>query len=659
MDKTVAQKRIKELVEILNQWNYEYYQLNKPSVSDTDYDKALLELENLENDFPELRQEDSPTQILGSFASERFSKVKHDKPMLSLAKAYSYDEVQKFIDNIEKTVPIDDITFNIEPKIDGLSISLLYKKGKLTRAVTRGNGIEGEDVTLNIYQIESIPKVINYDKTLEVRGEVFLFKKDFAKMNQNEKSFANARNAASGTLRQLDYKMVKKRNLSAFLYEVVDPINHNVYTQHQAIEFMKQLGIPTNPSSFVAEIEELEDAISNFAEIKNKLEYDADGLVIKLNDLRLWSLLGKTAKFPKHSIAFKYDVETATTKITKILTTVGRTGKITYIANTEPIELNQTTVRAATLHNYNFIKTMNINIGDDVNIIKAGEIIPKVIGLANEKTINSCFPKAYNCPSCKSLLVEYDDNVDQFCTNENCDEKNINGIFHFCSRDAMNIIGLGLSTIKDFYPKFIRNINDIFLLEQHYNELIKLPRYGEQKINNILASIEKSKNNDFHKVLFSLGIKHLGLRVAKLLSEKYNSFEQILNDENLSKIQDVKNIGPKIIDSLYAFIQHAKNRELLLYLDSIFTYNQQKQKISNIFENTTFVITGALSRPRDYFVKIIEQNSGVVASSVSSKTNILLTGENTGSKLDKAKKLNVKIINENEFYQLLKGDSLK
>ncbi|MBZ4195481.1 NAD-dependent DNA ligase LigA [Mycoplasma sp. 1331] len=653
MNKLEAKKAIDSLTRKINAWNIEYYQENNPSVSDLEYDKALNELERLELLYPEFINENSPTKILGSFASSKFTKFTHQKPMLSLAKAYSYDEVLKYINNIEKNIPIEKINFTIEPKIDGLSIALHYKKGKLVKAVTRGNGIEGEDVTDNIIQIKSIPKTINYHNDLEVRGEVFITKEDFKKININN-SFANARNAASGTLRQLDSSIVAQRNLSAFLYELINPELHGISTQFEAIQFIKKLGIPVNDFGKVVDIEELEDEIENFSEIKNTLPYDADGLVIKLNNILLWTKLGRTAKFPKHSIAFKYDVEVAQSKIEKIVATVGRTGKITYVANIEPVVLNQTTVKAATLHNHNFIKTMNINVGDNVNIIKAGEIIPKVTSLSGNKENIDFYQKNNTCPSCHSILVEYENNVDQFCINDDCDDKKINNIYHFCSRNCMDIVGLGLSTIKDFYPKIINKIQDIFTLSDKKNEILKIPRYGRLKFKNIIESIEKSKNVDFYKALFALGIKQIGQRAAKLIANEYQNFSEIISDKNLWKIEHIKTIGPKMLDSIKDFFANDKNTELALYLDTVLNYNTNKKNISTIFANKVFVISGKLSNPRDYYVSIIESNSGKVSSSVSSKTTYLLIGEDPGSKLDKAKELNVEIINEEKFNSFLK-----
>ncbi|QBF34540.1 NAD-dependent DNA ligase LigA [Mycoplasmopsis phocirhinis] len=654
-------QKINELTELINKWNYEYFIENKPSVSDLEYDKTLLELEHLESKYPELIHPHSPTQVIGygdNIFNSKFKKIIHKKPMLSLAKAYNFSEVIKFAHNIEKIVPQEQIQFSIEPKIDGLSIALHYKNGYLIQALTRGNGIEGEDVSANIMQIESIPKIIDYTADLEVRGEIFMPKSQFNKLNLKmaqigEKTFANPRNAASGTLRQLNSEIVAQRGLKCYIYELVEAQKHNIDTQQQALEFFASLNIPFNPKSKLVDLEELEHEIQLFAPLKNQLDYDADGLVIKLNNLNYWDKLGSTAKFPKHSIAFKYEVESVNSKILKIITTVGRTGKLTYVANIEPVNLNQTIVKNATMHNYSFIEQMNVNVGDEVTIIKAGEIIPKVIALANKNT-DGIFEKTIFCPSCKQQLVEIDDNVDQFCVNENCEEKIINSIYHFASRQSMNIVGLGLNTVSDLYHNnFLKNIADIYSLHQHKDLIIQLPRYGELKTQNLLNNIEKSKKSEFSKVIFALGIKHVGIRAAKLISQKYQNFNQLINDPNLTNIQFIENIGPKISESVVEFVANPKNQDLMFFLDSIFSYRNQKPNSFKLI-NKTFVITGKLNNSRDFYVDLIEKNGGVVASSISAKTSYLLCGEQAGSKKDKAIKLNIEILDEEMFNNLIK-----
>ncbi|WP_416738140.1 NAD-dependent DNA ligase LigA [Mycoplasmopsis meleagridis] len=652
-------KHMLDLVQKINQWNKEYFLDNNPSVSDLVYDKALLELEELEKKYPLDINPNSPTQNVGGYLNNKFQKVLHDKEMLSLSKAYNYDEITKFIENVKKIVPIEKINFSLEPKIDGLSISLHYKNGYLIRALTRGDGKEGEDVTDNIKVIDSIPKIINYENSLEVRGEIFLSKENFKILNESfhkkgEKGFANPRNAASGTLRQLDNKVVLERNLSAFLYELVEPNKHNINTQKDAIKFIKELNLPVNNLFKVVEIEDLEEEINNFAEIKNNLAYDTDGLVIKLNNLTYWEKLGKTAKFPKHSIAFKYDIEQAISTILDIKATVGRTGKITYVANLTPVELNQTIVQNATLHNYNFIKLHNIDIGDEVIIIKAGEIIPKILDTVNKKSTTN-YHKVLFCPSCNYELKEIEGNVDQYCLNKFCEEKMINSLIHFCSRKALNIAGLGENTIREFFKNnILRNILDIFSLEEKKEIIQNLPNFGSLKYKNIIDSINERKKCKFSDILFALGIKHLGERASKILANNYNNFAELLNDKELEKITNLTNIGPKTIESLKNYINDDENKIFLLKLESYLNYFEtNKMSLSNNLFNLSFAITGKLSKNRDYFQNLILSHGGKVSNSLSSKTSYLLAGEDAGSKLLKAKELKIKIINEEEFNLLI------
>ncbi|VEU77856.1 NAD-dependent DNA ligase LigA [Mycoplasmopsis columbinasalis] len=652
--------QMSELITKLNQWNKEYYLDNNPSVSDLIYDQTLLKLEQLEAEYPELISPLSPTQRVGGYVDTKFQKVAHQTPMLSLNKAYNFEEITKFVENIEKILPLESIMFNIEPKIDGLSIALHYKNGYLVQALTRGDGQEGEDVTHNVRTIATIPQLIDYTQDIEIRGEIYLNKNQFATINaeltaKGEKEFANPRNAASGTLRQINPEVVRHRKLDAFLYEIVDAPKHNLTSQHKVIEFLVQLGLPTNPMNKLVEVEDLADEIEAFAEVKNTLPYDADGLVIKLNDLTSWSKLGSTAKFPKHSIAFKYEVEVATSTILDIKPTVGRTGKITYVAALVPVELNQTMVQAATLHNYNFIKSLNIDIGDQVKIIKAGEIIPKIIGQVVPKN-HTNYPKALVCPSCGETLVELDDNVDQFCVNEACSEVIINQIYHFASRKSMNIVGLGLSTVKDFYrEKLLTNISDIFELKQKTQQLLALPLFKDKKVNNLLTNIDTvCKTTAFYRVLYAIGIKNVGERAAKIVSNYYKNFTEILADPNLSKLTNIPNIGPKILDSLQKYFKNEKNYPLLTKLEQNIKYEAPSTALASTkLANLVFVITGKLSQPRDHFVALIEQNGGKVASSVSAKTSYVLAGEDAGSKLDKAQALKVEVLSEAAFTELL------
>ncbi|WP_029905639.1 NAD-dependent DNA ligase LigA [Mycoplasmopsis opalescens] len=662
MNRNEAQKRIKTLNVLINKYNREYYIDDNPSISDNEYDKLLLELENLEKIYPEfaLRQSTNEVGAGKLIWDQKFSKFVHAYPMLSLAKAYNYDEVERFVNNIENSVPLDEINFILEPKIDGLSIALHYNKGFLVKAVTRGNGVEGEDVTENIFMLQDVKNKIAFDKKIEIRGEIYLAKDRFEELNEQlikegKKPFANPRNAASGTLRQLDASVVLDRGLSLFLYQVVNPLEYGLKTQKEVLNFIENMGLPTTKVAKVVEIENLSNEIENFAEVKDNFNYAVDGLVIKLNSLKYHDELGRTAKFPKHSIAFKYDVENAVSTIKNIIATVGRTGKITYVAQLEPVELNQTTVRAATLHNYEFIKKHNINIGDEVKIVKAGEIIPKVIELVNKNSQNT-YATVELCPSCNQKIFYIGDNVDQFCINKQCPEMIINKLAHFTMRNSLNIVGLGLSTIKDFYRNgLIKNILDIFELKNKKAEILKLPRFANKKVENLLKNIENSKNTPFFRVLYALGIRHIGLRASKIISTKFSNFTQLLEADNLGNIAKLQNIGETIFTSLTEYLKNDENRYNIAILDTIFNFKKTTNALkSNKFENLTFVITGKLSQPREYFAELIENNGGKVSNSVSKKTSYLLFGEDSGSKLSKANELSIKIINEEQLLELLK-----
>ncbi|RIV16337.1 NAD-dependent DNA ligase LigA [Mycoplasmopsis gallopavonis] len=650
--------QMNDLISKINTWNKEYYNDNNPSVSDQEYDLALAELKQLEQAYPQLIQSDSPTLKIGGFADSKFQKYTHQKPMLSLAKAYNLDDVQKFFENTQKALNKQELAYSLEPKIDGLSISLHYQDGQLIKAVTRGDGVIGEDVTENIYQIHSIPKRINNHNYLEIRGEVFLPKTKFQKLNQElvlseQKPFANPRNAASGTLRQLDPEIVAKRELDAILYDLVNPELIGLSSQEQVLDFLKKEGFQTNPYSFISgDFDFIFNKINEFKDLKNSFEFDCDGFVIKLNEVENWDKLGSTAKFPKYAIAYKYETEEAISQILAIKTTVGRTGKITYVAELEPISLNQTIVQNATLHNYEFIESMNINIGDDVKVIKSGEIIPKIIALVN-KNSQGVLEKVLYCPSCNSLLQEIDENVDQFCLNLDCQEKQIKNLIHFVSRPSFNIITLGESYIRLFFEKgFLSDLYSIFNLKEYSQQILEIRGFKDKKLDNILSSIEKAKEIELAKALFALGIKHIGAQVAELITQKISKLSDLisLNWEELSKIDT---IGPKIIESLQEYVSKIPNQELLTKLDQILIYKNSKKILDTKLTNLSFVITGTLSQSRDYFKDKILQNGGKVLSSISKNVDYLLIGENAGSKLEKAQKLEIKIINEDEFLAMI------
>lgn len=678
---------MKELIEKINQWNKEYYDKDAPSVSDEVYDKAMFELQNLETIYPEFKDKNSPTNFIGSNFDVRFNKVSHEFPMLSLNKAYSIEEIEKYIENIEKTLNIVGPTFVLEPKIDGLSIALRYENGNLIQAVTRGNGVIGEDVTHNALVINSIPKKIKYLQKVEVRGEVFLQKSDFISMNENivkqadleikelkeneklfdektfekkmnallkrkEKLFVNPRNAASGSLRQLESSIVAQRNLQAIIYQLVEPLNHNVKTQLEALEFFKNNNFRTQEwIKTTTKLSQIKEYVYEFKELKNSFDYECDGLVIKYNEITQYDELGSTAKFPHHSIAFKYEIEKAITKLLNIKATVGRTGRITYNAVLEPVELNQTTVSAATLHNIDYIKDNKINVGDDVYVIKAGEIIPRVLAPVKPNS-KSFYEGVSNCPECNSILGYIGENVDQYCLNDLCPEKIIRSIIHYASREALNIDALGEKTAELFFKKgIIKSIIDIYELKNHEEKLYELEGFKQKSIDNLLNSIEKSKKCYLFQVIYGLGIKHIGLQASKAIAKVINSIEKFKNieEEILLKIHD---FGPKMIEEIKNYLSDLNNIEILNYLEKNLNIIID-QSTSDKLKGLTFVITGTLTKDRNFFKKLIEDHSGKVSSSVSLKTNYLLAGENAGSKANKARSLNVIVISEKDFYNLI------
>ncbi|WP_322961495.1 NAD-dependent DNA ligase LigA [Mycoplasmopsis cynos] len=653
-------KKIDELVDKINKWNHEYYVLSEPSISDNKYDIELRKLEILEQQYPEFISINSPTKKVGGNIVKGFKEFKHNSPMLSLAKAYSKQDLEKFYNDVIKKIS-KKVEFSLEPKIDGASISLHYEEGILVRAVTRGTGQIGNDITNNIKEIADVPKIINYKKRLEVRGEVYLPKSQFVLINQkrvlnNEKPFANPRNAASGTIQQLDNSTIKERNLSTIIYNIVDPLEHNIQTQTDAIHKLKTLGFNTSPYIEKSSLfEEIWNYVFKFKELKKSFDFECDGFVLKVNKFDLWNNFGLTAKFPKYAIAYKFETEEAKSIIKNIIPTVGRTGKISYIAEIEPVTLAQTTVRKATLHNSEFIKELNINIGDEIILIKSGEIIPKITGLSKKRSINY-YEKIKHCPSCDSILVNLDNLVDQFCLNANCNEKKIRSIIHFTSKKALDINTLGEKNIEIFYKYgFISDLISIFKLKNFKNEILKLRNFQETKINKILDSIEKAKNTQFLNVLYGIGIKHIGHSVAEIIAEKISNFKELINI-NFEELEKVNTIGPSIIYELKEYIK--QNKDLLIKFDEIFKYQTHSTKKSHALNNLSFVITGKLNYSRSFYEQKIKENNGRLLKSVNKNLDYLITNEkNTNSsKMIAALKYDIKIINEEQFLQLIKKD---
>ncbi|PZW01400.1 NAD-dependent DNA ligase LigA [Metamycoplasma auris] len=653
--------KIIELQNKISEWDKHYYDFDDPIVSDEIYDTEYNKLKKYEEQysylFSDSELQSSPTNKINAHLSRIFTKVEHDFPMLSLDKTYSIEEIQKFIDNIKKIA--SKFSFFIEPKIDGLSISIKYKKGKLFRAVTRGNGQIGEDVTSNILQINNIPKEIDYQEDLEVRGEVFLAIDQFEKLNmslkeENKPIMANPRNAAAGTLRQLNPEIVKQRNLSAFLYYIINPQKHNIFNIEDSFRFLKKLGFEvTKEAKKVNSIEEITKYIGDFKEIRKKLNYETDGIVIKLNEIKFYEQLGQTSKFPHWAIAFKYEPDITSTILKDIFITIGRTGVVTYNAKLDEVELSGTKVSYATLNNYEFIRNLGININDSVYIKKSGEIIPCLIGIANKNNYE-IFKPIDTCPYCKNQIYFNETGLEQFCLNQDCPEIKIRKLIHFTSKEALDINSLGEKNITLFHKlNYINDITDIFKLKDYQDELINLSGFGEISIKKIIQSIEEAKNKSLEKLIFGLSIPLIGIKSAKFIASKVLKLENVL-DFDFSIFEEYHDFGSKITSNLIEWFKDEKNILLIKRLINLgVNPSYLEEQKTDILSNLSFVITGTLSKPRSYFEKIIYKNGGQVFSSISSNIKYLLAGEKAGSKLIKAKKFNIKVITEEEFYELL------
>lgn len=662
MDKEKIRKEILDLQTKINEWDNAYYNLDAPLVSDEIYDIEINKLIKLEKQYSSFLTyeeiKNSPTQKINAKALSVFEKVSHEKPMLSLNKAYSIEEISKFIQNIEKIT--NDFSLFLEPKIDGLSISLKYEKGKLVQGLTRGNGIVGEDVTQNVLMINDVPKEISYKNSLEVRGEIYLSISTFNLLNDKllkngDIVFSNPRNAAAGTLRQLNPEIVKQRNLSAFLYYVVDPQKHNINTMEESFEFLRNNGFKTTENCNVLHtLNDIEKYINDFKNTKLLLDYETDGIVIKLNELKYYDLLGQTQKFPHSAIAFKYEPNVAKTKIKNIFITIGRTGLVTYNCLLEKTFLSGSQIEYATLNNYNYVKELNLNINDEVYIKKAGEIIPCVVSLVNEKNNENYFPHIDKCPHCGSFIYNANNYLEEYCLNESCPEINKKKLIHFASKECMNFFSMGEKIIEKFTSLgYLNSIIDFYGLKKHISELVKLDNFGQKSIVKILDSIEESKNHSLERLIFALSIKHIGQKVAKFIASKVLKLSNFL-EFDFDSLISYNEIGEKIISSLNEWVKKENNVFIVNKLISLNLDLNYKSNIkSNKFENISFVITGTLSKPRNYFENIIKSNNGNILSSISKKTTYLLCGENAGSKLKKAKELGIKIISESEFMEMI------
>ena len=655
-------QRIDELIKIINKASEEYYTNDNPTITDQEYDDYYHELEKLEQQYPELIREDSPTKRVGGKIIDEFKKVSHEIPMMSLGDIFSEDEIFEFDQRIKKTIP--NPTYVCELKIDGLSVSLLYENGKLIRGATRGNGIVGEDITHNVETIKSIPLVINDKRKIEVRGEIYMPKKSFNKLNQERKEkgeslFANPRNAAAGSVRQLDSKIAAKRNLSTFIYHLPSSDDFNIKYHHESLSFMKELGFVVNANIKIADnVNEVINYVKEWTEKRESLPYEIDGIVIKVDKIEDQKKLGYTSRTPKWAIAYKFPAVEVLTKIKNIEFCVGRTGKITPRADLDPVHLAGSIIKSVTLHNEDYVKEKDIMINDTIVLHKAGDVIPEVVKVLKERRtgIEIPFKMIKNCPICNSKLEKKETEANYFCPNSNCDARNIEGLIHFSSRETMNIEGFGESIVEDFYNEgYLKTICDYYTLYNHKEDLKELEGFGEKSINNLLQNIEKSKENSLEKLLFALGIRYIGKKTAKILAINYRNIDKLMSAEyeDLVKIQD---IGEVIAESVYKFFKEEKNINTINELKLLGVNMEYKgnESIDDNFNNKTFVLTGTLSKlTRDEASIEIENRGGKVTSSVTKKTDYVIVGENPGSKYQKAKNLNINILNEEEFLNML------
>ena len=650
--------RYNELIEILKKANYEYYVLDRPTITDQEYDKYMRELTNIEEKYPELKREDSPSSRVGGEVIDSFKKVVHEKPMLSLSNVFNEDEIREFDSRISKE--LKSYEYVCEPKIDGLSVSLIYKDGVLVRGATRGDGVTGEDITHNVKTIKNIPLTLNRKIDIEVRGEIYMSKDAFNKLNitrelNGEELFANPRNAAAGSVRQLDSKIASSRNLASFIYHLPNPLEYGIHTHYEALEFMKSLGFVVNKNiRKVHSIKELLEYIEYWTENRNTLPYEIDGIVIKLNNLDDQEKVGFTSKYPKWATAYKFPATLALTKLKDIIFTVGRTGQVTPNAILEPVILMGSTISKTTLHNEDYVLERDIRIGDTVAIKKAGDVIPELVKVIKERRTGTekRFEMTKNCPICGSTLVRKDNEAAYYCLNPICDAKHIEGLIHYTSRDAMNIEGFGDRIIEDFYNMgYLKSISDFYDLEKYKDELMELEGFGQKSINNLLDSISNSKKNSLERLLFGLGIRQIGKKTAKILAKEYRNIDNII-DASIEDLTNIKDVGEIIAKSVYEYFKNDKNINLINELKAfdvnmVYIGNDTEGNIN--FENKTFVITGTLSKPREEIAEIIESLGGNVSGSVSKKTDIVLVGENAGSKETKARQLNIEIWNEKDF----------
>jgi DNA ligase (NAD+) len=654
-------ERIEELVKLINYYNYMYYVENNPVISDYEYDKLYKELVELEEKYPEYKLPDSPTQKVGGQPLKEFKTVEHKIPMLSMDNTYSEEELIEFDARIKRMADIKEVDYVVELKYDGVAVSLHYENGEFVLGVTRGDGFRGDDITENLKTIKTLPLKIKYKQTIEVRGEVYMRKDDFEKLNRERKEkgevlFANPRNATAGSLKLLDPKLVAQRNLQIFIYQGF--LNNGPNTHWEVLNFLKEIGFPV--SSYRKHCKNIREVIDYCNEWENKrfsLPYNIDGMVVKVNSLDLQRTLGTTTKSPRWAVAYKFPAEQVSTLVKDVVVQVGRTGTLTPVAILEPVVVSGTTVSRATLHNFDEIKRLDVKIGDRVFIEKSGEIIPKVVKVIPEARTGKekDIPIPEKCPVCGSMVVKDKEEVAIRCPNIRCPAQVKERIIHFASRDAMDIEGLGEKWVNILVDKgLLSDYGDIYYLK--YEDLIKLERMGEKSVNNLLTAIEKSKTRPFANLIYAIGIRHVGIHASEILAEEFNSIDELKNAkiETLSSIQE---IGPTIAESIVEFFTNEENLKVIEKLKraGVKMKKEKAESKKDILSNLTFVITGTLKNySRNEIQDYIKKLGGKVTDSVSKNTDYLICGNEPGSKLQKAQQLGIKIITEEEFEKLVK-----
>lgn len=653
--------RMDELIDIINEASIKYYVDDNPSITDQEYDDYYNELLKLEEKYPDLKRSDSPTLRVGGKVVDKFEKVTHESPMLSFDDIFNEDEIVLFDERIKKTCP--NATYTLEPKMDGLSGSLLYEKGVLKRAATRGDGLIGENITHNVETIKSVPLRLNKELDIEVRGEIYMSKASFEKCNKEkekrgENLFANPRNAAAGSVRQLDSKIAAKRNLDFMAYFIPNPDKYGIKTQSESLAFLKELGFKTNYNlnGLAKDVNDIINYIDDLGSRRSNLPFEIDGVVLKVNSLEDEAKLGFTERVPRWGIAYKFPAEEVLTTLKEIKFTVGRTGKITPNALFSPVHVAGSVISKATLHNEDYCLDKDVRVGDVISIRKAGDVIPEVVEVKKERRTGKEVPfkMIENCPMCASKLVKEDANY--FCKNDLCPARKMEGLIHFASRNTMNIDGLGERIIEDFYNMgFIKSISDIYLLSNHKEDLIELEGFGEKSVNNLLESIENSKNNSLEKVLFALGIRHVGKKTAKILAKRYKNIDNIIN-VNIDELTNVNDIGEIIAKSVKTYFNDPLNLKLIDDLKKLgLNFEYKNDSSDDALSGMTFVLTGTLEKyKREELTKILEDKGAKVTSSVTKKTTGVIVGDKPGSKYDKALKLGVKIYKEEDVLNIIK-----